>query len=284
MQRIIFNKRFSADRKWMLSLLAGLLAFHAALGQQSPTPFPVYDVASIKKFAGDGNQFQMTIMNPLRNGRFHASGVTVNTLIYLAYDIPEDRIQGGPAWLSSDLYEVDARADSSVDAMLQKMSSEEARLTRQRMLQALLADRFQLKLRRENHNSSVYSLVISKAGPKFHAAVKDENASGAASDSHFSVKVDGDTMSFRASPLRVLVELLTQQTQRQVVDETGLTGVYDFDLRFRQESPGQIGESADSNSPSLYTALTDQLGLKLESRKEPVQVLVIDHVEKPSPN
>jgi uncharacterized protein (TIGR03435 family) len=283
MRRIVFDKCFSVNRKLVLSLLACLLAFHAAQGQQLSLS-PVYDVASIKKLPDGGNQFQMTIMNPLRNGRFRASGVTINMLIHLAYDIPEDRIQGGPAWLSSDLYEVDARADSSVDAMLQKMSSGEARLTRQRMLQTLLADRFQLKLRRESHNSSVYSLVISKAGPKFHAAVKEENAPSASSESHFSVKVDGDTMSFRESPMRVLVELLTQQTQRQVVDETGLTGIYDFDLRFRQGSLGQIGASTDSDSPSLFTALTDQLGLKLESRKEPVPVLVVDHVEKPSPN
>jgi uncharacterized protein (TIGR03435 family) len=254
--------------------------------QQEYTSGPAlaYDVASIRQFRADRERYQMVIMNPVRYGRFRASGVTVKMLIHLAYGVQEDQIQGGPAWIHSDLYEVDAKADSSVDQQLQKMSDDEARLARQHMLQVLLADRFQLKVRLETRNRSLYALVLGKNGPKLHPSTLQVDASGTPMDSRFSVHVDGETMTFRETPLYAFVEFLSQQTQCEILDKTGLGGKYDFSLHFQQQPHGEAESASDSSSPSLYAALSEQLGLKLEPQKGPVETVVIDHVERPSGN
>jgi uncharacterized protein (TIGR03435 family) len=263
---------------------------HRGWGQKQQSTAAIspltYDVASIRRFDFSGNSFQMRIMNTLHSARFQASGVTVKMLLHLAYAVQEDQIQGGPGWISTDLYEIDARSDSAADARLKSMPDEEARKAKESMLQALLADRFNLRIHRVARVGSVYALVVTKAGSKLKQSAPEVDTTGTSTGNHFSVQVDKDTMIFHQTPIHFFVDFLSQQTQQEIVDKTGLTGDYDFRLRFHQERPGDTtsADDFDSNSPAIRDALPEQLGLKLESQKGQVEMLVIDQIAKPSPN
>lgn len=268
--------------------IAFVLAGLASLPLRAQTPSaasPSYDISSIREMKPDSNQFQRVMMNPLHAARFRASGVSVQTLLSLAYDLPEDRIQGGPGWLNETLYVVDAKSDGPIDDRMRTMSDEQARSMRRLMLQHLLADRFDLKVHHDAVAGNVYALVVAKQGSKLHPAPAQQTNTEQAPTSNFSIRVSGNTMTFRQSPLHMLVDFLSQQMQSTLVDDTHLEGLYDFTLHFRQTRPGMANANqADSTEPSLPDALQEQLGLKVESRKGIIDQLVIDHVAKPTPN
>jgi bla regulator protein blaR1 len=260
---------------------------------------PAYEVASIKPDKSGDPGFK--IMNT-------ANGLTATTtlrmLIRVAYGVEDHQISGAPNWVSSDKYEIEARMDSPTADSLRKLSEDEGGLVRGRMLQALLADRFKLSLYREAKELPVYSLVIAKNGPKLQEAKPGEpDGDGIkgpdgrpAVGGHF-FRMGRGQLNGHSLGMADVVRLLSQQLGRTVVDKTGLTGNYDFTLQwtpdesqgpmFKGAEGGQAPASApppDSSGPSIFTALQEQLGLKLESQKGPVEILVIDHVEKPSAN
>src|SRR6266513_1143090 len=258
-----------------------------------------YEVALIKPNKSANNMVRLKF-SP--NG-FDGTNVTLQVLVKDAYGVEDNQISGGPSWFNSDRYDINAKMDSGTADALHKLNEDQGRLVRQHMLQALLGDCFKLTVRHETKELSVYALIAAKSGPKLHEAkpgdtypdgMKGPDGVGRPG---FMLRERGE-ITGQGIPMTALAELLTQQLDRSVVDKTGLTGIYDFKLQwtpdesqgamFKGPEPGPqtptSTSSPDSSGPSVFTAIQEQLGLRLESQKGPVEVLVIDHVEKPSEN
>ena len=203
-------------------------------------------------------------------GRIMGRNVTLKRCIRGAYDIPETLIFGGPAWVSEDRYDIDATAAGP--ARTPELTI---------MLQSLLADRFQLVFHRERREVSGYALVLAKGRIKAELSAKDARAKNNASRG---------SLESEASTMANLAQKLSDALRTPVADFTGLDGTYNFKLTWNPDdaqtlSAGGTGRpSAESSAPSIFTALQEQLGLKLESRKIPVEVIVIDSSSKPSEN
>ena len=202
----------------------------------------------------------------------------VSILITSAYNLPvgsEHRIIGGPDWLRQDIdqYEIQAKIGDSEYAAMQKMTPVQQWEQVALMEQSLLADRFNLKVHFETREMPVYALVIATRGPKLTAAKSDEATRiSTVGNGH------GGEMTAVATTLEqfAVSPLLTGPAGAPVVDQTGLKGAYDFTLKWDSE----IGADA----PAFFTAIQEQLGLQLVASKAPVEVIVIDHIEKPSAN
>ena len=259
-----------------------------------------YEVASIKL---DQSDHTSAMTNNPPDG-FTATNATLKGLIQNAYGVLNYQISGGPDWLSSERYVIDAKMDAATADALQKLSREDRVLARQQMLQALLADRLKLTIHRETRELPVYFLVVAKNGHKVQQSKPGDTYSSGikgrggvpggpgmltSSSSRLS-----STMTAQGMPISSLTPFLAGPLGRPVLDKTGLTGNFDFTLKFAvdraQAAPGDSpnglppSPSADSDIPFLFEAIQQQLGLKLESGKGPVEVIVIDHIERPSGN
>jgi uncharacterized protein (TIGR03435 family) len=198
------------------------------------------------------------------------------------YDSKEDRIVGLPSWTKSERYDVEAKVDYEDVPKWKALSLTQKSLA----LQPLLVTRFNLQFHHETRERPTYSLVVAKNGPRLHKAqpgeahprgISSPDGAGGGDES----TVTPGKIALKGSSLSLLANLLSSQgLSHTVVDKTGLTGLYDITLRW---SPDDIG-SSDASLPSLFTALQEQLGLKLEYNKNPIDVIVIDHIEKPSKN
>ena len=225
-----------------------------------------FEVASVKA----GRPPARSSFGPLPGGeRYRAVNAPLNWLISEAYRVPLRQISGLPPAFSSDGYDIDAKAEHPVnrDQML-------------RMLQRLLEDRFKLAVRRESKEMKAYVLVVAKGGAKM-----EESPGG----DLVVQKVNASKSVYRNIEMPVLANLLAFPVDETVVDQTGLTGVYNFTLNYMPErlGPGVLEgrePGPDPTAPSLTIALQEQLGLKLEARKAPIDMLVIEHVEKLSGN
>jgi len=217
---------------------------------------PAFEVASIKP---NPSITENSGENTAR-GRFTATNDSLKQLLQLAFDVKDFQIVGGPGWLGTARYDIVATTGKPGD-----VGDAELRP----LLQSLLVDRFVLRFHRETRESTVYALVVAKNGPKLTGHTGDgDSSSGTSSGSMRASKV---TMAMLASRLE-------RQLGRTVTDHTGLTGEYDFKLTWTPD------QNADATGPSIFTALQEQLGLKLDSAKGPVEIIVIDSVEKPSEN
>ncbi len=267
-----------------------------------------FEVASIKQDkGGDGQHLMMRIMNAPNDGRFYASNVTVKTLLRMAYNVQDSQITGGPSWLNSERFDIEATSDSSVDDVLRKLPPADGMEAKRRMVQALLADRFQLTLGYQTKDLPVYALVVAKGGPKLPKTNEPDGIAGPSGrmgpGSMMRMTGRGE-IAFERASMPTLAQFLAQQLGRTVLDKTGLSGDYDFSLHWTPAEgegmmppgppgppgsgnggPGPAGApSSDPSGPSIFTALQEQLGLKLDSQKGPVEVLAIEHVEQPSAN
>jgi uncharacterized protein (TIGR03435 family) len=157
------------------------------------------------------------------------------------------------------------------------------------LLQSLLADRFGLKVSQQSKELPVYALVVAKGGPRFQQAKPE--------DKRPDIRLGAGQLTFLACPMAIVVAVMSNQMHRTVLDQTGLKGNYDFAIQWRKDQtmwgmpreprgvdPGPDAAPPDPSGPSFFTALQEQLGLKLESTKGPVDVIVIDHIERPSEN
>ncbi len=260
----------------MSHFIASILMLAAALTgalAQSPTDSMTFEVASIRPNAANDNRFMF------RGGPvLTADGVTLKFLVVHAYDVLAYQVSGGPGWMSTDCWDIRAKAGS----IKGKLQSEQFLS----MLRALLADRFQLKVHSETKEVSVYALVVGKSGSK----LIPNNGTGKDTRSAWG------SFSVQKGSAAALAHQLSLQLGRTVIDKTELKGEYDFKLEWQPE-PGQgvletLGlpadprpsPPADTNRSSIFTAVQDQLGLRLEARKGPVEIIVIDHAEKPSEN
>jgi bla regulator protein BlaR1 len=224
-------------------------------------PRPSFEVASLKP--SGPNDRLMYRLEP--GGRYLATGLTLKLLIANAYGVPELRISGGPGWRDSDKFNLEAK----VGIQLPPWPDSQKQLSL--MLQSLLEERFKLALHRETREEPVYELVAAKAGVKLKTAKADESP---------GFQMDNGRIHSMAVPLDFLATNLAYLLGRTVIDKTGLAGKYSFTVTYMPDDAAP----ADTDGPSLFTALQDQLGLKLESSKGPVELLVIDRVEKPDAN
>jgi uncharacterized protein (TIGR03435 family) len=245
-------------------------------------PGAVYDVATIKPH----NPSLNISFSPLPNGGFIYTGMSLKNLVCGAYDKFDFQCLGGPAWFNSEQFDVEAKPDSALSEQLLKLSWKERTKVQERMQQALLEDRIKLKVHHETRELPIFALVVAKGGLKMQEGKTgdtysnglkggDGKAIGAG-----SFTVGNGKMQAQGISMDALAAQLTQEVGHIVQDQTVLKGVYDFTLRYSDE----LASSSESSAPSIFTALQEQLGLKLESTKGPVDVLVIDHVERPSAN
>jgi uncharacterized protein (TIGR03435 family) len=267
---------------------ACLLVLAASVAVAQPGAPPKFDVASIKPAAGD----PCMCINTTPGGRVRATSMTLKFLVQMVYRVQDFQVSGGPPWFDSLRYDIEAKSDpppkeSEVPVMLQQ----------------LLADRFQLVFHRETRELPVYALVLArKDGKPGPGMVESKEGSCTPPDpakpSEASGKPDcgqgwGNARMLRSSSVQMdyLATSLSRLLRTKVIDQTGLTGKYDLKLDWTPDEriafslpPDAAKAAAESGLPDLFGALPQQLGLKLESRKEPVEVLVIDRAEKPSEN
>ena len=255
------------------------LATFVALGGQAPTSPPLtFETASIKiNRSGDGR----TSMRMLPGGHIEARNRTLPLLMQAAYAVQDFQIIGGPKWLTSTRFDITTRGGD------RQVTQNDARA----MLQTLLADRFKLAVHHETREFSVYALRLTRVDGRLGPSMRRPDADcfvgrGAPppppqpGDSRPMVcgftESAGD-LNARGVDMAALAIELTEYTDRPVVDQTGLKGNFYLSLKWSPDA-----SAADANLPSIFTAVREQLGLKLEGIKGPVDVLVIDRVEMPS--
>lgn len=280
---------------------------HAQTPDSAAKPL-VYDAISIKPNSGgtsvnnQGMMRSMVMMRPLPDG-FSASNVTARALIANAYDVKEDQVSGGPDWVGSKSYDIQAKVtgtDPSDPHQLTKAQRTQA-------LQSLLADRFKLAVHTETKEASIYVLTVAKGGPKLSASkpsgappanlppnlppgavVRNYPTDGPPRGGMMMRMSGPGNVTVTAMTMAQLANMLSQQLHKTVVDQTGLTGAYDFTLQWTPDnlstSPTGDIQAPEPSGPTIFTAVQEQLGLKLESTKGPVNTVVIDHIEPPSEN
>lgn len=270
----------------LLLFIASIVVLHAAPQE----PQPKFDVASIKPNAGGGPGPRYR-MRP----QFSVESATLKDLVTMAYDVKDFQVSGGPGWINADRYNIEAKAEAMPSA-----SNQELRLLQERRLQALLQDRFKLKIHRETKQLPIYELIVAKGGPKLQSASCIQRDPGDTTPPAPG-KTFRDYCGFggfgrgayeaTSATMADFAYFLPIAVGRTVVDKTGITGTFhirmtfvpDEGIRQLQGPPGDPAAASDAG-PSIFTAIQEQLGLKLESAKGPVEVLIIDGVEKPSEN
>jgi uncharacterized protein (TIGR03435 family) len=261
--------------------------------QAAYAPSLTFDIASVRE-SKPGDSVTVSGIDPPHNSEVKFSNYDVSNLLAAAYGVDHFQIVGLPDWAGSHFgpfFTVEAKSDDSVDAQLAKLTDKQARLEKQHMLQLLLADRFQLKAHWETREGPIYELVVSKNGPKL-------NPGGSMPPSPEELQNWGDKklppIYQRGNGIKGyeyighqcaiewLAEALSAQMGEPVIDKTGLSGTYDFVLQYRGRGP----DASDDPSvwPPLLAAVPDELGLKMQPAKGQRQVLIIDHIERPSEN
>lgn len=278
-----------------LKILAGVAlctSVHAQLLHPANGDAPSFEVAAVKPNHTAGQVFWFRLLP----GRFMAENAPLNRIIRFAYNAKtDDEMVNMPGWAASASFDIDAKiGDAQVEAM--KTLSPDERFQRyQLMLQSLLIERFRLKVSTQMKELKVYALIVAKDGPHLTAAdIPPEQHTRRMPNLSWSPQGE---LKAGAVSMPFFTEWLSGKGEtgyRVVIDATGLQGIYDFTLNWTPEDnraaqnnaagagPAGAAPQPDSSAPSFFTALQEQLGLKLESRKAPVEVLVIDHVEEPS--
>jgi uncharacterized protein (TIGR03435 family) len=258
-----------------IPIVAGILNTHQVRAQVQAAP-PQFEVASIRpnKSADMGGTWRIA-----PGGRFTGENISLKFLLTTAYHLKESQISGTPGWIDSEKYDIVAKGEGNPtqDQMVA-------------MLQGLLADRFQLRYHRAAKELPVYALVAAKGGIKLRESKEGSCVVPGPGDAAVAPgqrvpnfcgtyfwgrnRVDGTRIT-----MSQLIVALDSQLDRPLIDKTGLSGVWDVHLVWNSDDSAN-----DDTGPSIYTALQEQLGLKLEATKGAVQILVIDHIERPSEN
>ena len=268
------------DRRGRLLLLAAAVLLtaapaHAQLEHKGPheamalaDSTPPYDVASVKQNKSAGQSANMSI----RNDAFIATNMPLSALIEFAYDIKSDQISGLTGPVSSARFDIEAKVVPPDGVPMPKLTD----TLLQAMIIPLLEDRFHLKTHLQSKNMPVYDLVVARGGPKFQLDEQDPT------DSAMNVRTSNsdNLLTAKSSSMTDLAQVLSDLVHRQVNDKTGLKGGADLTLKWTSD------EAADQGGTvvSIFTAVEEQLGLKLQPSKGPVQTLVVDHAEMPSAN
>lgn len=241
-----------------------------------------FEAASIKPADRDATERSFRTDNA---GGLNATNFPIRLLITMAYGIRDSQLTGGPKWVDTDCYDVMAKPEKMEGApgfAGPGPITDEQRKVRDDLLKErirnLLAERFGLQVRKEIREEQVYTLTVTKSGPK----VIPNTTPGARQ----GLTVNAERAQGFAAPMSLLAEDLADTLGRPVIDKTGLTEKYDWKLQWAPEATPGSPEAPQqvSAGPTISTALQDQLGLKLESTKGPVEVYVIDHIDRPSEN
>jgi uncharacterized protein (TIGR03435 family) len=249
-------------------LAAVLAATFTTAWAQSEWFRPQFEIASIRP-----SKAETRSTFGVGNGEGGGTNVTLKTLIAFAYGLQQYQILDGPGWISSDHFDIEARAADP------KTPPDRLRL----MMQSLFKDRFKLAVHRESKLSNVYDLVVAKGGPRITLSVGQTSPE--------AIRLGAGSMIGNAAPISQFVSLLSQRLDRTVIDKTNLTGSFDIRLQWAPD----VGENplspagdplpiSPEEAPVIFAAIQDQLGLKLKPGKELVEFLVVDHVEKTSEN
>jgi uncharacterized protein (TIGR03435 family) len=244
-----------------LAVLMAALSAPYVFGQVPQT----FGVVSIKRNLTDGDRTMRTSLTP---GRFSYPNTTVRGLLMTAFGVNNFQISGGPAWLRTERYDIIAKIDSPDDVTVEQLRP---------MLRKLLTDRFQLKFRRETQELPRYALVVAKNGPRLK---ENSGAEGP------PLLISGDLTMSKMTCVNVSMAYLAKALENQfafqfgrtVVDLTDLKGNFDFTLSWARD------QAVDAPGSSLFTSLQEQLGLRLESQKGPVDTIYIDSIQRPSAN
>jgi len=239
-----------------------------AQADSTPAKLPVYDVVSIKPNKSGNGEWGWGGSADSYTG----TNLSIKSLLQAAYDIKPDLISGVSGPIGSARFDVIAKIVDPDPAVMKKLTDKQ----RQAMLLPFLTERFQLKAHTETKILPVYKLFVIPDGPKFKQS-SDSSHQGAG----WGIRDNHGTITANSFPMTSLASLLTDVVHRTVIDKTGLTGKYDISLKWSQYDG--TDQPTDSG-PSIFTALQEQLGLKLKSTKGPVETLVVDHVAMPSEN
>lgn len=254
-----------ARRKSIRSIVSSIAACLPAVSlyaQTQPKPTPaILEVASVRQHSGAREFSDLSTSGT----KVTVSALTLAEVIANAYSLRNDQIIGGPRWIAADLYDITTKAEGT-----SPLTGEQSR----QLLQAVLADRFRLECHRETRESSVYALVVGKDGSKLKHADNIGNNPGLPMTTNGAGK---HIISWH-STMQQLALLLSSTAGRPVVDKTGLSGKYAFQLDWNAT------DAPDSDIPSIFTAVQQQLGLRLEPQRAPFEVLVIDNADRPSAN
>jgi uncharacterized protein (TIGR03435 family) len=225
-----------------------------------------FEVASIRPHQSTGDEPSNRRVLP--GGRFVATATTVRTLIRIALGTDDNRMSGAPGWIDSETFDIDATTVNHAEVTTPQQF--------QQLILSLLEDRFQFKFHREQKEGAVYWLELNKPG-RLGPALK---ASAPESQANMSTNSNGSRAAMKASKMSMadIAAALRRQVGRPVEDHTDLKGNFDFQIEWTPE------ETPDSTNPSLFTVLKEQLGLKLQSAKGPVESFVIDQISHPSAN
>jgi uncharacterized protein (TIGR03435 family) len=253
-----------------------LLVCYALRAQEAPKP--VFEAASIKMTApsgGGGHSHERDDPGMLR------ASMTLKSYIVNAYGVANFQVTGGPKWIDDSTYDIVAKLEDAKAPLPANLTPHErSQAERERLnaaLRALLADRFQLRLHHETKEMPAYALEVAKSGFKLSPAAETEHAG---TNSHG----DGNQVKFTATAIDMgaFAAFLTRSVHLPVSNQTGIEGVYSFTLEW---TPDDLKAAAEVPVlPSLFTVIEQQLGLKLQARKAPVDILVVDNAERPSEN
>lgn len=292
--------------RWIAFVALVLAIFNAPRGDaQAPAVRPKFEVASIKPTTadqvGDANHLVSHEMEPLPGGRLRVTNMTLAMLIRVAYGLRDSQILSGPKWIQSESYDIEGKSEGKLGSM-DRISL---------LIQSLLADRFNLAVHFEKKDGPVYTLTVAKGDPKMQPTKgsctafdpdnlppPEQQSSTVFCDSLGGTPPSNPHQRLRATAVEVggkmgLAARLAEVVNRNVIDETGLAGRFDFQLNWTSDqaadgSPVSGGPaapvSAGDTGSSIFTALQDQLGLRLSPGRGPVEVLVIDRVDRPSEN
>jgi uncharacterized protein (TIGR03435 family) len=275
--RVFPPRQFAATATLLLAASFALAA--SAQGQAKPAPDnsitpkpPAFEVVSVRPAKPDCS----SLMAGPAHGRYTARCVTLWALIFNTYEVRsfQDHPPGLPAWADKDEFDIEAKADDDTTAAMEKLPAREQGPMGREMLQSLLADRFKFRVHYESKVQPVYELVLAKGGFKLKPLPADQKP-GVMSGGPGKMIIHG-------MPIAAFAHFLSQTNLagRIVVDKTGLTGNYDIDLKWTPDDQ----QGTPDEGPTIFTALEEQLGLKLVPAKGPVHTLVVDHVERPSEN
>ena len=256
-------------------LLAMVISIARTAAGETGPPAPAFEVATVKPVQSNDKAARFITMQG--NNRFVVKYYTLKLLIAAAYDLSPKVISGGPAWIESDHFDILA---------LTPGEKRPARDEQMAMLRSLLADRFKLSFHREEKTFAIYELDVAKSGPKLKASAEapedPPQLISTVYPDHLHLPARNATMAEFASLLQRAV------LDRPVVDKTGLGSRYDFDLNWTADETQFGGEvpaaPADAQSPPFFRAIEEQLGLRLEAKRGPMEALIVDSAEQPSAN
>jgi uncharacterized protein (TIGR03435 family) len=250
-------------------------------GARSDAPKFAYEVVSIRPSRSESGGIRFT------DDELYFESTTLESLLVPAYNLRGDYVSGAPEWVKSETYEFRAKMDTETAEALKKLPPRERYLEQDRMLAAVLEDRFHLKVKRGQKEIPTYNLVVAKGGLKVNDAdpnntyakgiTVNDKALGAG-----SMQISSGRMIAQGVSMDMFADNLAGQVERPVEDKTGLKGHYDFTLLWSPEDARNSGN--DATAGSIFSALQEQVGLKLEPAKGMTDTIVVEHVERPTAN